>query len=115
MPADPATVAAYLAWRAEQGVSVSTVRVARAAISAFHRDRGLDDPTKHEGVKQTVAGVARRQAGRPRRQAKALTAEGLAAIRATAKLPASAKTASARRAPNGPRPGAASTSRCVPS
>ena len=86
-PAHPATVAAYLAWRAEQGASVSTLRVARAAISAAHRDQGHDDPTKHEGVARTVAGISRQQAARPRRQAQALTAEAMAAIRATARLP----------------------------
>ena len=116
MPAHPATVAAYLAWRAEQGASVSTVRVARAAISAAHRDRGLEDPTQHEGVKRTVAGVSRQQADRPLRQAQALTAEALAVIRATAKLPrASQRRESVGRTPGAPRSAATATSRCAPS
>jgi len=85
LPAQPATVASYLAWRAEQGASVSTVRVSSAAISAAHRDQGLEDPTQHEGVKRTVAGVSRQQAGRQKRQARALTSDALAAIRATAR------------------------------
>ena len=45
LPAHSATVAAYLADRAEFGASVSTLRVASAAISAAHRDRGHADPT----------------------------------------------------------------------
>ena len=87
MPAHSATVAAYLADRAERGASVSTLRVASAAISAAHRDRGHADPTKHEGVKRTIAGVSRQQASREKRQARALTAEALAAIRASARTP----------------------------
>ena len=87
LPAHPATVAAYLADRADHGASVSTLRVASAAISAAHRDRGHTDPTKHEGVKRTIAGVSRQQAGRQKRQARALTDQALAAIRATAHQP----------------------------
>ena len=87
LPAHPATVAAYLADRAEHGASVSTLRVASAAISAAHRDRGHSDPTKHEGVTRTMAGVSRQQAGRTKRQARALTTDAMAAIRATARQP----------------------------
>ena len=44
MPADAAAVAAYLAERTEQGAAASTVRSARAAIGAAHRDQGAADP-----------------------------------------------------------------------
>ena len=56
MPAAPAAVAAYLTHRAEQGASVATVRMARAATSAAHRQGAAADPCKHPGV---VKGVRR--------------------------------------------------------
>ena len=59
MPAAPVAVAAYLAHRAEQGAAVSTVRIARAAISAAHRQAGADDPCKHPGVVQVLKGLSR--------------------------------------------------------
>ena len=46
MPADPLAVAAYLTHRAEQGAAVA---MARAAISAAHRQTGADDPCQHAG------------------------------------------------------------------
>ena len=49
MPAAPVAVAAYLTHRAEQGAAVATVRMARAAISAAHRQGGADDPCQHAG------------------------------------------------------------------
>ena len=44
--------------RTEQGAAASTVRAARAAIGAAHRDAG-DDPTAHDGVRQVLAGLGR--------------------------------------------------------
>ena len=88
LPADPAAVAAYLTHRADQGAAAATVRVARAAIAAAHRDAGVADPTRdHEGVARTVQGIARDAVGRGRGQAQPLTADGLAAIIATASFP----------------------------
>ena len=88
LPADPAAVAAYLTHRADQGAAAATVRVARAAIAAAHRDAGVADPTRdHEGVARTVQGIARDAVGRGRGQAQPLTADGLAAIIATASIP----------------------------
>ena len=79
-------MAAYLAEMTEGGAAVATVRLHRAAVGAVHRNAGLEDPTAHDGVRQVMAGLAR--AGvRPQRQARALTAEALAAIRATARTP----------------------------
>ena len=87
LPALPATVAAYLADRADRGASISTVRADAAGIAAAHRAAGHDTPTASEGVRATLRGLARQRAGRRRRQAQALTDGALAAIRATACLP----------------------------
>lgn len=88
LPADPLTVAAYLAHRAESR-SLATVRLDRAAISDRHRRAGLDTPTRAEGVRIAVKGLANTAADTGRhveRQAPGLTADCLAAIRATAHL-----------------------------
>lgn len=82
VPAMPETVAAHLAVMAETA-SASTLRVRRAAIGATHRAAGLPDPTASELVKRALGGLVR-QVGTDRRQARPLTAKGLAAIRATA-------------------------------
>ena len=87
LPARPETVAAYLADRADQGASISTVRADAAGIAAAHRAAGHDTPTASEGVRATLRGLARQRAGRRRRQAQALTDDALAAIRATARQP----------------------------
>ena len=82
LPATPAAVAAYLTARAQAGCSHSTLGVIRAAIRAVHRDAAAPDPTEHEGVRRTLAGL-RRASRRPVRQAAPLTGEELAAIVAT--------------------------------
>ena len=80
-------MAAYLTGLADvHRLSVATIRLHRFAIGAAHRSAGLDDPTAHEGVRRVLAGLARANA-RPQRQARALTAGALAAIRATARIP----------------------------
>ena len=86
LPATPETVARYLTARAEAGAVVGTVRAARAAIGALHRAAGAADPASSELVRTAMRGLAR-QHGAPQRQATALTAEGLAAIIATAYQP----------------------------
>ena len=94
LPADPVTVAAYLAHRAD-GRSLATVRLDRAAISDRHRRAGLDTPTGAEGVRRTVRGLANMAAdvgSHVERQAPGLTADCLAAIRATAHLPRTGPT-----------------------
>ena len=63
------------------------VNAARAAIGATHRDHGADDPTAHAGVRKVLRGIARQSVGRGRGQAAPLTADGLAAIIATADRP----------------------------
>lgn len=84
LPAAPEAVAAYLAARAEKGVSASTLSAARAAISAVHRDSAATDPTAHDVVHRALKGLRRQAAGRGHGQAKAITADDFAAILATA-------------------------------
>ena len=64
-------------------MSVAAIRLHKAALAAIHRSTGHEDPTTHERVKQVMGGIARSR-GRAQRQAKPLTAEALAAVRATA-------------------------------
>ena len=78
LPAPPELVAAYLLELAEERqVSVATIRLHKAALATVHRSTG------HEGVKRFMDGIARSR-GRAQKQAKPLTAEALAAVRATA-------------------------------
>ena len=86
LPATPELAAAFLAELAEEGLSVATLRLQKAALAKVHRSAGHQDPTDNEGVKRVMAGIARAN-GRPQRQAKPLTAEALAAVKATAKTP----------------------------
>ena len=71
---------------AEEGRSVATLRLRKSALAKVHRSAGHSDPTDNEGVRQVLAGIARAN-GRPQHQAKPLTAEALAAVKATAKAP----------------------------
>ena len=84
LPASPQIVAAYLAHLAEErGLSVAPIRLHKAALAAVNKAHGHDDPTEHEGVRRIMKGIARSH-GRAQKQAKPLTAEALAAVRATA-------------------------------
>ena len=85
MPASTTLVAAYLAHLAEdRRLSVATIRLHKAAIAALHKAAGHQDPTDNEGVKRVMHGISRSH-GRAQRQAKPLTAEALAVVKATAK------------------------------
>ena len=87
LPADPAQVAVYLAERIEEhGHKPATLRAAAAAIAFVHRAAGQDDPCASPEVKRTLRSAARK-AGRRQKQAEALTAEALTAIRSTACKP----------------------------
>ena len=93
LPAAPAAVAAYLAARSEAGRSLSSLHLARQAIRAAHIEAGEADPAASEGVRRVLRGLSRQRAGQGgRRQAAALTAEALAAIRATAAAPRTGPT-----------------------
>ena len=86
MPAEPLTVARYLAVRAGDGASIATLRLATSAIAKAHEWAGHDSPGRDRGVRASLKGWGRRLA-RPQRQAGALTADVLAVIRLTAPKP----------------------------
>ena len=86
MPAEPLTVARYLAVRAGDGASIATLRLATSAIAKAHEWAGHDSPGRDRGVREALKGWGRRLA-RPQRQAGALTADVLAVIRLTAGQP----------------------------
>ena len=88
MPSDPQTVALYLGHLAADGKTIATISQARAAISHAHAAEGIsqtDNVARHPVVAETMKGW-RNQASAPQ-QAEALTAEALARIRETARLP----------------------------
>ena len=86
LPAQPLTVARYLAVRAGDGAAVATLRLASSAIAKVHEWAGHDPPGRDRGVREALKGWGRRLA-RPQRQAGALTADVLAVIRLTAVQP----------------------------
>ena len=86
LPAEPLTVARYLAVRAGDGASIATLRLATSAIAKVHEWAGHDSPGRDRGVREALKGWGRRLA-RPQRQAGALTADVLAVIRLTAVQP----------------------------
>ena len=85
LPAQPEVVAAYAAELAEDGKSMSTIRLAVAAIVDAHRCVGLESP-QTTGVTETLRGLSR-QLGVGQKQARPLDADALASIRATAVTP----------------------------
>ena len=85
LPAQPEVLAAYAAELADDGKSMSTVRLAVAAVVDAHRRAGLESPV-NAGVTETLRGLAR-QIGISQKQAKPLDADALSAIRATAFTP----------------------------
>ena len=86
LPAEPLTVARYLAVRAGSGASIATMRLASSAIAKAHQWAGHESPCRDPGVRASSKGWRRRLA-RPQRQAGALTADVLAVIRLTAVQP----------------------------
>ena len=86
LPAEPLTVARYLAARANDGASVATLRLATSAISKAHEWAKLESPCRDPGVRASLKGWGRRLS-KPQRQSGALTADVLAVIRLTAQQP----------------------------
>ena len=86
LPAEPLTVARYLAARAGSGASIATLRLATSAISKAHEWAKLESPCRDPGVRASLKGWRRRLA-KPQRQSGALTADVLAVIRLTAVQP----------------------------
>ena len=76
LPAEPLTVARYLAVRANAGASVATLRLAASAIAKAHEWAGHESPGRDQGVRASLKGWGRRLA-KPQRQAGALTADVL--------------------------------------
>ena len=89
LPAQPEVLAAYVAELANDGKSMSTIRLAVAAIVDAHRRVGLESP-QTAGVTEILRGLSR-QIGISQKQARPLDADALAAIRATALNPRKAK------------------------
>ena len=86
LPAEPLTVARYLAARANGGASIATLRLSTSAISKAHEWANLESPCQAPGVRAALKGWARSLA-KPQRQSGALTADVLAVIRLTAVQP----------------------------
>ncbi len=86
LPADPLTVARYLAARAGSGASIATLRLAASAISKAHEWAKHETPCRDPGVRASLKGWGRRLS-KSQRQSGALTADVLAVIRLTAVQP----------------------------
>ena len=86
LPAEPLTVARYLAARAGSGATIATLRLATSAISKAHEWAKLESPCRDPGVRASLKGWGRRLS-KPQRQSGALTADVLAVIRLTAVQP----------------------------
>ena len=82
LPAEPLTVARYLAARANAGGSIATMRLATSAIAKAHEWAKLESPTRDPAVRASLKGWSKRLA-KPQRQSGALTADVLAVIRLT--------------------------------
>ena len=116
LPASPAAVAAFLAHRAASGAKLSTVRLAKAAIAAAHKEAGADNPCATPLVTNTVKDLARAaaEAGNAgQKHAAALTGEALAAIRATATAPRRGRGGYLETADNARRRGLVDIALCV--
>ena len=86
LPAEPLTVARYLAARANAGASIATMRLVTSAIAKAHEWAKLESPCRDPGVRASLKGWGRRLA-KPQRQSGALTADVLAVVRLTAVQP----------------------------
>ena len=86
LPAAAADVGRYIEQLMDtESRTLATVRLRLAAIAAAHRLGGHEDPTSRPVVKATLKRLARDH-GKPRKQAKGLTSEALAAVKATARI-----------------------------
>ena len=85
LPALDATLAAYLTLLAGQGQALASIRQARGAVVKAHQLAGFPSPAGPVTA-AALLGIGR-SIGAAQGQAAPLTAEGLAAIRATAHLP----------------------------
>lgn len=79
LPADPATLAAYLANRAELGWKPASIALALSAIGAAHKAAGYASPASHPAVAATWAGI-RRSVGTAQRRAAPATVDAVRAM-----------------------------------
>lgn len=75
LPAEPATIAAYLVHLADRGLTPSSLDRALAAIRNAHLDAHLEDPTANRGLAKVRSGLRRRLGTAPRKQAHPLTTD----------------------------------------
>ena len=59
LPAEPLTVARYLAVRAGDGASIVTLRLASSAIAKAHQLAGHESPGRDRGVREALKGWGR--------------------------------------------------------
>ena len=90
---NPGLIALYLTKRAEEGLAVSSLNVARAAIRAAHRLAGVPLDLADPRLFLVMEGISRSNAARPRRQAAAAVPDVLR--RLLAALPGPATPAAA--------------------
>lgn len=86
LPADPATVAVYLAWLADDGRRVSTIGRRLVALAGRHREAGHHLDTRHPAIARTLKGIRRTLGTAPATKA-AVSVEEVRAMAAA--LPAS--------------------------
>jgi site-specific recombinase XerD len=82
LPCHPAVVKAYLVSLADKGLSLSSVKVARAAIAYHHDSADLPNPTTTKSINKLMSGIAN-EIGRAAKKKDALALDDLAAMVAT--------------------------------
>lgn len=82
LPAEAGTVAAHLAWLADEGAAPSSVRRRASGIGWAHERAGHERPTGHPGVRATLRGIRRTAAtaGHAPRKARALDTASVRAL-----------------------------------
>lgn len=80
---DPETIAMYAVHAADRGLSLSSLRVALAAIQAAHRLAGIALDLRHPRLVMLLEGIARTKGSRPAKQATAAGPEVLRRMLAT--------------------------------
>jgi site-specific recombinase XerD len=73
LPAEPATVAAFLAWEANRETRPSTIGRRAAAIRYAHKLAGHNIPTDDERVRATMRGIRRAVGSAPTKKTPAMT------------------------------------------
>jgi len=80
LPAEPSTVAAYLASEADRGTRPSTISRRLAAIRYAHKLAGLEPPTDSDAVRATLRGIRRTAGNAPARKEPATADKILAMV-----------------------------------